>query len=109
MDYIQIPDLIEFSTDKRIRKKLLSSDKVAAELLCYEPGQSTPMHQHPTQDEVFFVVSGRGTIKVGDEEISFAPNSLLRVPAGTLHGLTASERAVLFFVKAPAFVSNPQS
>ena len=107
MDHIKIPDLIEFSVDKRVRKKLIGSDKIAAELLCYEPGQSTPVHQHPTQDEIFFVVSGRGTIEVGDKAVSFAANSLLRVPAGTPHGLTASERSVLFFVKAPAVVSNP--
>ena len=101
MDHLRIDEVIEFSREKRIRKKLRRSEKIITEILCYEPGQSTPMHQHPEQDEIFYVVEGTGTITVGEEQERVAANSLYFVPAQTPHGLTADSRLVLLFFKAP--------
>ncbi len=102
MDHLHIEDLVEFSTDKRIRKKLLGSGKIVAELLCYEPGQSTPMHQHPQQDELFYVLEGNGKLTVGGEETTINAKSLIHVPAQTLHGVTAGDsRLIILFFKAP--------
>ncbi|MGD9044002.1 MAG: hypothetical protein PVG06_09830 [Desulfobacterales bacterium] len=53
MEHLRIEDIKEFSTEKRIRKKLLGSEKIVAEFVCYEPGQGTPEHVHPKQDEIF--------------------------------------------------------
>lgn len=103
MEHLRIEELVEFSTEKRIRKKLRGSGKIVAELLCYEPGQGTPIHQHPQQDEVFYVLEGSGTIFAGDEQASIHPQSLIFVPAQTLHGITAANgtRLVILFFKAP--------
>ncbi len=103
MDHLRVEDLVEFSTAKRIRKKLLGSAKIVAELLCYEPGQSTPIHQHPQQDEIFYVLEGSGKLTLGDGETAIHPQSLILVPAQTRHGLVAGEtRLVILFFKAPA-------
>jgi len=105
MEHLRIPELVEFSAAKRFRRKLVGSEKIVVELLCYEPGQSTPAHQHPAQDEIFVILEGRGRLRSGEEEVPCEPNSLIRVPAGTPHGLTASERLIALIVKAPAFTS----
>jgi quercetin dioxygenase-like cupin family protein len=108
MEHLHIEELLEFSPQKRIRKKLLGSRRIVTELLCYEPGQSTPIHHHPEQDEVFLVLEGQGTISVGEEEAAeeaaIGPRSLLHVPAGTRHGMKAAgdSRMVVLFFKAPA-------
>ena len=103
MEHLRVEDLVEFSTGKRIRKKLLGSGKIVAELLCYEPGQSTPIHHHPQQDEVFYVLEGSGKITIGEEEAIINPKSLILVPAQTRHGVTAGDsRLVILFFKAPA-------
>jgi quercetin dioxygenase-like cupin family protein len=57
MQHVSIDDLKEFATDKRIRKKVAGSEKIVAEMVCYTPGQVTPAHVHPKQDEIFYVVS----------------------------------------------------
>ncbi len=102
MDHLQIDSLVEFSAAKRIRKKLLGSPKIVAELLCYEPGQSTPIHQHPQQDEIFYVLEGTGKLTLGDEETDIHPKSLILVPAQMRHGLIAADsRLVILFFKAP--------
>ena len=37
MEYLRIEHLKEFSAEKHIRKKLLGSEKIVAEFVCYEP------------------------------------------------------------------------
>jgi quercetin dioxygenase-like cupin family protein len=106
MDHMRIEEAVEFSAAKRIRKKLLGSSRIVAELLCYEPGQSTPVHHHPQQDEVFYVLEGSGRIFTrsdsSDTETKVEPKSLIFVPSGTQHGLTADSRMVVLFFKSPA-------
>ena len=87
MVHVLLEEEKEFSLEKRIRKKLLGSEKLVAELICYEPGQAAPIHSHPRQDEVFYVVEGKGTIIINDEDIPVAPSSLIFVPAKEPHGI----------------------
>jgi len=103
MEQLRIEDLKEFNAEKRIRKKLLGSDKLVAEMLCYEPGQATPEHAHPKQDEIFYVVEGFGSMIVNGEEISLKPTSLILVKAGEQHGVRTlpDSRLVMLFIKAP--------
>ena len=104
MEHLKIEDMKEFATEKRIRKKLLGSDKIVAEMVCYEPGQATPEHAHPKQDEIFYVVEGTGTMIVNGEEIPLKPTSLIMVNAREKHGVRTlpDSRLVLMFIKAPA-------
>jgi len=108
MEHLGIDGLLEFSTEKRIRKKLLSSQKIVAELLCYEPGQGTPQHHHPKQDEIFYVIEGKGKMIIGDEELPVGPTSLVLVPAQVSHGIAAASgsRLVILFIKAPGATSS---
>ncbi len=103
MEQLRIEDVKEFSTEKRIRKKLLGSDRIVAEFVCYEPGQATPEHVHPKQDEIFYVVEGTGIMIVDGEEISLKPTSLILVKAREKHGVKTlpDSRLVLMFIKAP--------
>ena len=104
MEQLKIEEIKEFSTEKRIRKKLLGSDRIVAEFVCYEPGQATPEHVHPKQDEIFYVVEGRGIMLVDGEEIPLVPTSLILVKAREKHGVKTlpDSRLVLMFTKAPA-------
>jgi len=108
MNHIRVEDVREFSKEKRIRKKLLGTEKIGAEYLCYEPGQGTPMHHHPKQDELFYVVEGRGILTVGDEEIPVGPSSLVLARAQVPHGMMAASdsRMIVMFFKAPISTSS---
>ncbi len=58
---------------------------------CYEPGQVTPFHVHPNDDEVIFCVEGRGTITFADRpSVPIEPGSLVSLPAGLPHGIEAA-------------------
>ena len=107
MEQLNVGEMIEFSAAKRIRKKLLGSKRLVGELLCYEPGQSTPLHQHPQQDECFFVLEGSGTLTAGEATKPIRATDLILVPAQVPHALVADggSRLVLLFFKAPATTS----
>ena len=99
----ELSDLIEYSTDERIRKKVLQSKGSICEIVCYEPGQNTVIHQHPMQDEIFYVIEGTGTIIFEDrDDIAVRQSSVVFVPAGTTHGIaTGDERLTVMFTKGP--------
>lgn len=101
MEVLNVNEVKEFSMEKRIRKKLLSSEQLTAEFVCYEPGQSTPQHPHPKQDELFYVIEGQGTFIIDDKEIPVNKSSLILVPARVKHGISANKdsRLVVMFIK----------
>lgn len=53
-------------------------------LYALDAGSTDPQQPH-REDEVYFVVSGRGAITVGDETTGVARGSVVYVPAGVPH------------------------
>jgi quercetin dioxygenase-like cupin family protein len=104
VESIRTKDLIEYSADRQVRKKMVQSKSVVTELVCYEPGQFTKPHVHPNQDEVFFCVEGHGAITFADrEDVPIERGSVVFVPAGIRHGVATGDRSrlVLMFTKGP--------
>lgn len=70
-----------------------------------DPGYTTNPHFHETQEEIFYCVSGKGRIRVDDEEHEFYPGMVCYVPAKCTHQLINDGDEVLKVVAAvsPAF------
>ncbi len=48
------------------------------------PGRAgCPFHSHRHEDEVFFIQSGRGVLRYGDQVIDLKPGDCISCPAGT--------------------------
>ena len=55
------------------------------EVIIY-PGQGHAPHQHPGEEEVIYVISGRGTQTVGDDPaFDIAEGDAVYIPADTVH------------------------
>ncbi len=48
-------------------------------------------HRHRTQEEIYFVVSGRLQFKLGDEIVEVGRHEAVRIPPGTLRGVWNDE------------------
>jgi len=62
-------------------------------------GGNDPQQPH-SEDEVYYVVQGRGTIRVGDEDRAVGPGSVVYVPAlltHRFHTITEGLRVLVFF------------
>ena len=55
-------------------------------------------HVHGGYDEVYYVLSGSGTITLGDQTSRLRPGSVVVIPAGIPHSLQADPEAELEFV-----------
>ena len=69
-----------------------------------DPGFASNPHAHETQEEVFYCVSGRGRIRVGEEEMPLEPGVTVYVPPEHVHQLINDGDEVL---KVVAVVSPP--
>lgn len=90
-----------FAAEKRVRKMLFKTDQLWSEIACYEPGQSTPMHHHPKEEEAIFVLEGTANMSVGGEEYVVPAGAIIRFPANVPHDVRnlGDERCVIMFVK----------
>jgi quercetin dioxygenase-like cupin family protein len=80
----EVDSIATFSHDK-YSKISISGTKGLTRLLCFEPNQNVPLHKHPEGDEYFFVIQGKGKIKIGNEETEAGSGTIIRAPANMLH------------------------
>ena len=51
----------------------------------WKPGVNGPPHKHDLKDQVFYITSGEGIVKLGNQSFEARPGSLAYVPAGIVH------------------------
>lgn len=101
MDKINIADILDFATEKSTRKAIFKEGRLDTGLLLYAPGQTTPDHKHSDIDEVFYVISGEGTITINNEEMPLKEKDIIFSPHGEIHGFhnTSSANWVVLQIK----------
>ena len=78
MDPINLFEKAEFSKDNFVPKQLHIGETSAAVLLCFEAGQTMPLHPHPGALEVIlYGLEGEGTLAIGEEEKPFKKGDLI--------------------------------
>ena len=102
-------DLVEFSKENLVRKPLVQSKGITCDFVCFEPGQAAGLHKHPIQDEIFYVIEGKGSITFQDrEDIPIKGGSVILIPSGVVHGVetTSSARLILMLIKGPGITAK---
>jgi len=88
-------DVIPLALHQRVNYKLIDPTTVGSQHLTFgmvivEPfGTCEPGHAHDEQEEIFFCISGRGIVVVGDrrEDWDLKPMDAAFFPPNTYHGL----------------------
>jgi len=112
---VNVNDLKRYAPEARVNQPLLSSKDLVTRMNCYEPGQVTPLHIHPDDDEVVFCVEGRGAVTFEDRDaVPMVPGTLVSLPAGLAHRLEAApdSRMVLIYTTNAGYTSvrpHPES
>jgi quercetin dioxygenase-like cupin family protein len=109
VQFLNINDLKRYASDARVNQPLLASSDLVTRMNCYEPGQVTPFHVHPKDDEVIFCVEGRGAITFeGRDDVPLIPGSLVSLPAGLPHGIAAAadSRLVVIYTTNAGYTSE---
>ncbi len=73
-------------------------------------GGTTNLHIHDQGDELFYVVSGRGTATLGDKTEVIEPGDVIFVPEGAVHRIENLDNdeplTVVFFMDSPELVEQ---
>jgi mannose-6-phosphate isomerase-like protein (cupin superfamily) len=86
----------------KLYQEFLRVPDLSAGLYVLEAGAADPQQPH-REDELYYVVSGRATVTVGDEQRAVAPGSLVFVASGVAHRFhDITERLELLVVFGPA-------
>jgi len=86
----------------------LASDKLSVGLAVWPAGSTDRQRPH-REDEVYYVISGRGVIRVADEDRPVKAGSLVFVAAGVDHRFhdIAEDLRVLVFWAPPHVAKQP--
>ncbi len=84
-------------------------DKESAQIMhmTLKPGQSLKPHKTPV-DVVFYILEGNATVQVGEEVMTFGPDTLVESPAYIVHCLSneGSADTRIMVIKAPRPVAT---
>ena len=110
---VNINELKRYAADARVNQPLLSSKDLVTRMNCYEPGQITPLHMHPDDEEVVFCIEGRGALTFEErEDVPLLPGALVSLPAGLAHRIEAaadSRMVVVYWANAGYTSIRPDS
>jgi len=69
------------------------------------PGQATEPHRHPRSEEIYYILSGRGRMVLGEEVREVGPLDAILIPPGTRHTIanTGDEPLVFLCCCAPPY------
>ncbi len=69
-------------------------------------GQTCPYHHHRMKHETFYIVNGRVSMKVGDDEREMSAGDVLAMPPGVGHSFTGIGPALLLEVSQPSVLQD---
>ncbi len=102
METLDLKKLIKFKPDNLSREMLADKPEMRIALMCLEPGQKLNPHKAPLR-LLMYVVEGKGTFTVGDEQIEADEKTCLPCDPMVEHGFAADkgERLVVMAVVTP--------
>jgi len=73
-------------------------------LLRIPPKGIFPKHVHPEREEIYYVLSGSGTLMIEDKEMAISEGTVISVSGDVPHGLSNSTNQPLSVIYVTAFV-----
>ncbi len=87
MQIVSVSSRARFADDKMQKIGLLETDRLFFDLYCLKSGQAQKVHSHPGSDKVYFVLSGRASVRIGEREEELTAGQAVLAPSGTAHGV----------------------
>lgn len=107
MDAFEVRDLaIQRAQSGKMYLEFLRVPSLSVGLYAISAGGNDPQQPH-TEDEVYYIVSGKGMIRVGDEDRAVEAGSIVFVAANVEHRFhSITEDIQILVVFAPAEYTN---
>lgn len=103
MQIVTVGARAKFADEKMQKVVLFETDRMFFDLYCLKAGQAQKSHAHAGSDKIYYVLGGRATVRVGEEQKELVAGQAVLAPAGAEHGVTnaADEPLTLLVFMAP--------
>ncbi len=71
-------------------------------------GESIPPHFHPDLEELYYILSGYGNIRIGEEEHEVSRGDVVYIPQNKVHTLVNTAEVPLRFVTVSVSVKKKE-
>ena len=88
MDVFDLQAQKEFAPDHHVYKFLAETPYCSISVVGWEPGQTSPVHSHPTADEIYHVIEGEGLFNDGRREVRLRPGDTVSLTVEGIGTLT---------------------
>ena len=112
--FVTTADAVRFQSPWTLEEWLCRADVVKNEHLLLvranmEPFRSHPFHNHPTREELIFIISGQAEQWVGKGHRILKPGEMAFIPMGEVHGTynPFAEKLVFLAILSPAMADEP--
>jgi len=69
-----------------------------------QPTLSYEKHQHQDHEELYYIINGKGKIKIGMEESQFRDGDIIYIPERTEHTITNNGEEIIEFLAFGGFI-----
>ena len=95
MYYVKEQDIEGLQLPGRLWKKLIGPEEgncrnMILGVVSFPPGSDPGTHKHENEEEIIYVISGRGETKVGDKVLPLEPGVAVFTEPGIEHGVKTS-------------------
>ena len=103
MQVVTVADWVRFAEEKMQKVGLFETDRFFFDLYCLKPGQAQKVHTHAGSDKVYYILSGRASVRVGAEQRALTAGQAALASAGEEHGVAnaGEEPLTLLVFMAP--------
>ncbi|MPZ71975.1 MAG: cupin domain-containing protein [Nitriliruptorales bacterium] len=100
---VDLRDYVDFELAAAAGRRVFTTDVVAVDLVCLEPGQVVDARTLAGADTIYTVLGGRAWVVTDEAEVTLEPLQAVVVPAGVPHGLRndAPDPLILQVVVSP--------
>ena len=98
-EFSQKQGLLNTTEDRRqVKRDVLKTSSFNLVLICLEAGQEIPSRPEP-YGVCFYVIDGKGTFTVGNEQVELTRGGLVFAPANEARGILSKERLTLLGIQ----------
>jgi quercetin dioxygenase-like cupin family protein len=103
MLWVHVDEVEGIKLPGRVWKRLISpehgpSKNMVLGVVVFPPGSDPGIHSHEGEEEIIYVLSGRGEIKVGDKVMPLEPGVAVFTEPGLEHGVRNSGEVELILI-----------
>ncbi|CAN5659155.1 MAG: cupin domain-containing protein [Actinomycetota bacterium] len=84
---VDLRDYVDFDLAEAVGRRVFTTDVVAVDLVCLEPGQQIDARTLAGADAIYTVLGGRAWVVTDEAEVTLEPLQAVVVPAGIPHGV----------------------